>query len=124
MKKLYILFLLFFIAFSYAQTGITYQAVILNPKGQELPGADNARAPLVDKNICLQFKILNGSAKIEYQETMNVTTDEFGMVNVVIGTGTLTGGTAGTFGAIVWNGNPKNLMVAVDITGSCSSLWK
>lgn len=121
MKKIYILFLLFFALFSNAQNGITYQAVILNPKGQELPGADNSRAPLVNKNICLRFKILKGASLLEYQETLATTTDEFGMVNVIIGTGTKTGGTALNFAAINWDGNPKNLVVELDATGNCSS---
>jgi len=121
MKKLYILFLLFFALFSNAQNGITYQAVLLNPKGEELPGADNSRAPLVNTNICLRFKIVNGASLLEYQETLVTTTDEFGMVNVIIGTGTKTGGSASNFSAINWDGNPKNLVVELDTTGNCSS---
>ena len=121
MKKIYILFLLFFALFSNAQNGITYQAVILNPKGEELPGADNSRAPLVNTNICLRFKILKGESLIEYQEILTTTTDEFGMVNVIIGTGTKTGGTALNFAAVNWDGNPKNLVVELDTTGNCSS---
>ena len=121
MKKIYLLSLLFFSLFSNAQSGITYQAVILNPKGKELPGVDNSRAPLVNKNICLRFKIVKGSSTLEYQETLATTTDEFGMVNVVIGTGTKTGGSASNFTTINWDGNPKNLVVELDTTGNCSS---
>lgn len=121
MKKIYLLSLLFFSLFSNAQSGITYQAVILNPKGKELPGVDNSRAPLVNKSICLRFKIIKGSSTLEYQETMATTTDEFGMVNVVIGTGTKTGGSASNFTTINWDGNPKNLVVELDTTGNCSS---
>lgn len=121
MKKIYILFLLFFALFSNAQNGITYQAVLLNPKGEELPGADNSRAQLVNTNICLRFKIVNGESLLEYQETLVTTTDEFGMVNVIIGTGTKTGGSASNFSVINWDGNPKNLVVELDTTGNCSS---
>ena len=121
MKKIYILSLLFFSLFSNAQSGITYQAVILNPKGKELPGVDNSRAPLVNKNICLRFKIVKGSSLLEYQETLATTTDEFGMVNVVIGTGTKTSGSASNFATINWDGNPKNLVVELDTTANCSN---
>ena len=121
MKKIYLLSLLFFSLFSNAQSGITYQAVILNPKGKELPGVDNSRAPLINKNICLRFKIVKGSSTLEYQETVTTTTDEFGMVNVVIGTGTKTGGSASNFATINWDGNPKNLVVELDTTANCSS---
>lgn len=121
MKKIYIFTLLLFSLFSNAQNGITYQAVILNPKGEELPGADNFRSPLVNKDICLRFKILKGSSLLEYQEIVTTTTDEFGMVNVVIGTGIQTDESASNFEAINWDGNPKNLVVELDITGSCSN---
>jgi hypothetical protein len=121
MKKIYLLTLLLFSLFSNAQNGITYQAVILNPKGEELPGADNSRSPLVNQTICLRFKIIKPVSVIEYQETQLTTTDEFGMVNVIIGTGTRTGGTAANFAAVTWDGNPKNLIVDVDVAGACSN---
>ena len=121
MKKIYLLTLLLFSLFSNAQNGITYQAVILNPKGEELPGADNSRSPLVNQTICLRFKIVVPVNQLEYQETQVTTTDEFGMVNVIIGTGTQTGGTAANFVAINWDGNPKNLVVELDTTGVCTN---
>jgi hypothetical protein len=121
MKKIYLLTLLLFSLFSNAQNGITYQAVILNPKGEELPGADNSRSPLVNQTICLRFKIIKPVAIVEYQETQLTTTDEFGMVNLIIGTGTQTGGTAANFAAVTWDGNPKNLIVEVDVLGTCSN---
>ena len=43
---LYTLLLFSSLAFSQS-SGITYQAVIYNPNGEELPGADNPYAPLV-----------------------------------------------------------------------------
>ncbi len=121
MKKIYLFTLLLISLISFAQSGITYQAVILNPKGEELPGADNSRSPLVNQTICLRFKIIKPVAIVEYQETQVTTTDEFGMVNVVIGTGIRTGGTATNFAAVTWDGNPKNLIVEVDVTGACSN---
>ena len=121
MKKLYFLILFLFSLLSFAQNGITYQAVILNPKGEELPGADNSRSPLVNQTICLRFKFVKPGNIIEYQETQVITTDEFGMVNVIIGTGIQTGGTAANFSSITWNGNPKNLVVELDVEGNCSN---
>jgi hypothetical protein len=36
----------------YAQTnGITYQAVIINPEAQELPGTNQFNTPLANRNI-------------------------------------------------------------------------
>ena len=124
MKKYIFLFFFLLTLATYSQTGITYQAVILNPQGEELPGADNNRSPLASQTICLRFKIYNNANQLEYQETMITTTDEFGMVNVVIGTGTYTGGTATTIGAVTWNGTPKNLVVEVDTTGMCTNFMQ
>ena len=55
MKKTLLLFL-FFGHIGFGQTkGISYQALILDPITQELPGFDNNKAPLANKNICLKF---------------------------------------------------------------------
>jgi len=121
MKKYISLFFFLLTLATYSQTGITYQAVILNPQGEELPGVDNNRSPLANQTICLRFKIYNNANQLEYQETIVTTTDEFGMVNVVIGTGTYTGGTATTISAVTWDGSPKNLVVEVDTTGNCTN---
>ena len=53
-KLLYTLLLFTSIAFSQSN-GFTYQAVIYNPNGEELPGVDNPYAVLVNEEICLQF---------------------------------------------------------------------
>jgi Collagen triple helix repeat (20 copies) len=117
MKKYYTLLILLLSFWSNAQNGITYQAVILNPNTEELPGADNSRLPLVNQKITLEFKILNATSNIDYQETINTQTDAFGMVNVIIGTGTRKAGIATQFSAINWDGSPKTLIVALDPTG-------
>lgn len=75
----------------------------------------------MNQTICMRFKIIKPVSIVEYQETLVTTTDEFGMVNVIIGTGTQTGGTAQNFAAVNWDGNPKNLIVEVDATGACSN---
>lgn len=124
MKKLLTLLVLVCSASLFAQTsGITYQAVILNPEGQHIPGHNNQRSPVVNKNICMRFTIHTGT-NAEYQETQQTTTDEFGMVNLIIGTGSPAGGSAATFGDIVWDGNPKNLKVEVSLSGICSSFFE
>ena len=92
MKKLLIILLLFTAYYSFAQSsGITYQAVIYNPAGEELPGVDNPYAPLTNQDVCLQFGIVDADGNLEYQEQVQVTTDPFGMVNLLIGTNTQTG---------------------------------
>ncbi|MBP6128451.1 hypothetical protein, partial [Flavobacterium sp.] len=121
MKKIVVTLLLFIGLIGYSQTnGITYQAVILNPSGEQLPGVNNTNAPLANKYICLKFSIIDQNSQSEYIETVQTTTDEFGMVNLVIGTGVQIGGYASSFSNILWNANPKNLKVDLSTTGICS----
>ena len=120
MKRIFIL-LLFVSSLGFSQSsGITYQAVIYNPNGEELPGVDNPYAPLTNQNICLQFGILDADGNVEYQEQVQVTTDAFGMVNLLIGTNTQTGGYAADFAGIEWSADAKFLKVDLDIKGNCT----
>jgi len=122
MKKTLLLLTLLISFISYSQTnGITYQAVILNPSEQQLPGTNQANIPLANTTICLQFSILDQNSSVEYQETINIDTDEFGMVNIIIGIGFQTGGYANNFQGILWNNTAKNLKVDLNTNGSCSS---
>ncbi len=122
MKKHITLFVLFISTIFYAQTtGISYQAVIYNPTPEVLPGYSQANAPLVNKNVCLKFSIIDAASAIEYQETIKTTTDEFGMVNLTIGTGTPIGGYAALFEDIVWDSSTKKLQVELDVNGSCAT---
>jgi len=121
-KKLFLLSTLFISSLGFAQSsGITYQAVIYNPNGEELPGVDNPYAPLTNQDICLQFGIVDASGNIEYQEEVQVTTDAFGMVNLLIGTNTQTGGYAADFAGIQWTADAKFLVVDLDIKGTCNN---
>jgi len=84
------LLLFFAILFTYMglaqDNGITYQAVIYKPGGEQLPGQNNMSAPLANANICLQFSIIDINKNTAYQEVVKTKTDDFGMVNLVIGT--------------------------------------
>jgi hypothetical protein len=120
MKKILTLFILFVTAFICAQnTGITYQAVIYGPNGQQVPGANNQHFILANKTICLQFSIIDQQGQIEYQETIVTTTDKFGMVNLLIGVGNQQSGYANGFNDILWNANTKSLKVELDPTQAC-----
>jgi hypothetical protein len=122
MKKLILLVILFLSAKSFAQTnGITYQAVILNPSGEQLPGVNNTNAPMVGKDICLRFQFIDEFSNLEYQETIQTKTDTFGMVNLVIGSGNQTAGYAASFETIEWDALKKSLVVSINTSGSCSS---
>ena len=107
--------------FSQQRTGISYQALILNPNGEQLPGYNNQNAPLVNTDICLEFLIIDENGSTEYSETQSVKTDKYGMVNLSIGNGNFAGGYSGGWSGIVWSEKSKKLKVNLDITGSCSS---
>ena len=122
MKKILLLLLVLVSSVTYAQNnGITYQAVIYSTTGESVPGIKNSNSPLSNKAICLQFSIVDENTQTEYQEKVAVTTDSFGMVNLVIGNGIQTGGYANNFSAITWTATAqKNLQVSLDATGLCS----
>ena len=122
MKYIYLVLLLLISSIGFSQTkGITYQAVILNPVENDLPGVNQTNAPLANTDVCLKFGILDQNSDIEYLETIQTTTDKFGMVNLIIGTGSQIGGYASTFSDVVWGNNAKNLQVNLNAKGDCSS---
>ncbi|NQW76807.1 MAG: hypothetical protein HQ448_08380, partial [Cytophagales bacterium] len=104
---------------------LNYQAVILDPKVIEIPGAVITGQPLNKGNVCLRFTLLNAQGGVDYEETQQVTTDEYGLVNVGIGSGTQAGTQASNnstslyknFESIVWNLGVKSLKVSVSFDG-------
>ena len=70
MKRLLLLLLLLVSVFqSFSQTkGISYQAVILNPNPQEIPGVNTQNNILANTAITIQFTVVNESGTEEYQE--------------------------------------------------------
>ncbi len=122
MKKYLLLFTLFLSSVLFAQNnGITYQAILYKPNGDVMPGHNNATVPLASKNVCIQFTIMDAANQNEYIETVTVTTDQYGMVNLLIGTGTQVGGYAANFAAVDWTSNQKSLRVGLNINGVCSN---
>jgi hypothetical protein len=122
MKKILLVITLLMSVLTFAQNnGITYQAVIYSANGESIPGIQNPNSPLVNKAICLQFNVIDSNTQTEYQEKVTVTTDSYGMVNLVIGNGTQTGGYASSFNTIVWSNSKKYLKVSLDQSGVCST---
>ena len=121
MKKIIAsLFLLFLANSFYGQNkGITYQAVIYSPDAIVLPGQDNMLAPLTSQEVCMRFSFLDEGLTSEYEETITVITDDFGMVNLTLGQAAQSGGYASGFEEMTWEGMRKNLMVELDVSGNC-----
>jgi hypothetical protein len=123
MKNKNSLFLILFASASFlfaqqSRNGISYQALIIDTNVEELPGVNNVQTPLVNTQICLAFTILDALGNEEYKEYVVTTTDLFGMVNEVIGTGQQV--SFNGWNDIAWTSDSKSLMVELDKTGSCT----
>jgi hypothetical protein len=99
---------------------LNYQAVILDPKAIDIPGASLSGQPLSKGKVCLKFTFVNAQGNVDYEETQQTTTDEYGLVSISVGTGTYNAGTYRSFESIVWDANVKSMKVAVSYDG-CNS---
>ena len=118
MKKVLSLTLIFLASLQlFAQTeGISYQAVIIGPNGQEIPGM-NAQGNILPKaKVAIRFTILDASNGVEYKEVQTTNTDQYGRINLMIGKVDPDG-----FALISWDGTTKNLKVEIDFSGGGSS---
>ena len=117
--KRLILFFLFnniLIGFVYSQSpGISYQALILQPESQ-IPGFNNFDIPLKNSEICLQFSLTSPNGIVEYQEIKRLSTDQYGMINTIIGRGEVV---YGIWEEVNWSSSIKFLKVEVDFDGGC-----
>ncbi|MBX2828414.1 MAG: hypothetical protein KTR22_09630 [Flavobacteriaceae bacterium] len=114
MKRLfYILIFLAGIGLQAQTDGLTYQAIILDPNVQELPGVNAAGNVLPNTEVTLRFSIIKGDGSLEYREQHQTRTDADGMVNLVIGQGEQLSQSA--FTEINWNGLPRNLKVEINL---------
>jgi hypothetical protein len=91
--------------------GISYQAVIIDNNDQEIPGINISGNYLSNGEITLRFSIINSDGNTEYQETQELTTDAYGLVNAIIGWGAPTGQGLLGFQEIDWDGTPRQLHV-------------
>ncbi len=116
MKNLILFFILnFFISlFAKAQVppeAFNYSAIARNASGQ----------PLSSATIGIQISILKTSVSgsVQYSENHFVTTDAFGLFNLVIGTGAVQSGNIST---IVWANDNYFVKVGMDVSGGTNFL--
>jgi len=96
----------------FAQTpGISYQAVISDPWVYQVPGKDIIINHLASTEIGMRFSIIDAGGTTEYMEVHTTQTNEFGEVNLIIGSGEVS---SGNFSDILWDGNSKQLYVEID----------
>ena len=120
MKNASLLFFTFFATFSLFgqnRNGISYQALIASPVNENgisisLPGKDKQLISYRNREVCLRFSFLDSNGNSEYIETQQASTDIYGMVNLVIGTGTSDAGYS--WDNIAWTAESKSLIVDVD----------
>ena len=121
MKKISLIICITLLSFNLVgqsqRNGFSYQALITTPLnnndvGINLPGVDKEVISYRNKDICLRFTFLNSSQNIEYVEIRNTRTDDYGMVNLVIGTGSPQNGYS--WDNISWGAESKSLKVEVD----------
>lgn len=118
-RTIYFLILLIFGLKGFSQTkAISYQAVILNPQTQELPGQDIQSNILVNRTVSIRFTIEGQFGSVEYQEVHSTNTDRFGVINLLIGKGDPLG--ANSFDDILWDGSSKKLKVEIDFSGGAN----
>jgi hypothetical protein len=97
--------------FAQAPDGINYQAVIRNLSGTLVANTTIA--------IRIQIKQTSASGTIVFQERHSVTTSAQGVVNLVIGQGTLLGG---NFSSINWATGPYFVSLGVSFTNGTNYL--
>ena len=111
MKKiiLIITLILSFGIFAQSPEGINYQSVIRDNSGMVLPNT----------SVGIKIGILQGSATglAVYEESFTPTTSDFGLVNLVIGSGLVI---SGDFTTIDWSSGPYFLELSADETGGAS----
>ncbi len=112
MKRFFLLLAVSFIFFKVqAQVPqfVCYQAVATDQAGHEL----------ISQNIKLRLSVLKGNltGSEEWVETQSMTTDGFGLFDLLIGNGTRTSGAQQSFSNIKWGADKYYLKVEMDIVG-------
>ena len=100
--------MLSFNTFSQTPESFKYQAVV----------RDGSNLILANQNVGVQLRILQGSPSgtAVYTETFTVTTNQFGLINLEIGTGT----TTDDFSLIDWGNDTYFVENGIDVTGGTS----
>lgn len=92
--------------FSQVPSGFSYQAVVRSAGGQILP----------NQQVSIRFKLRIGSATgtAEFIETQNVNTNQFGLLNAVVGNGTAV---QGSLNNVSWATGRVFLETEIDVAG-------
>jgi hypothetical protein len=111
--------------------GINYQAMVYVPYGNQQVGVNSAgQIPANTKQVVVKFTLEEGNnGPVIYEETQNEVTDQYGLLNAVIGIGTPTSNSPGLFNQIDWSLGDPYLRVSITLTqynstvSSYQKLW-
>jgi hypothetical protein len=111
--------------------GINYQAMVYVPYGNQQVGVNSGgQLPANTKQVVVKFTLEEGNnGLVIYEETHTDTTDQYGLLNTVIGTGTPTSNSPGLFNQIDWSLGDPHLRVSITLTqynstvSSYQKLW-
>jgi hypothetical protein len=99
--------------------GIYYQAVAIDENGKEIVGMDVEGKPLFNKTIGVRFTITGGlNGPVQWEETHATTTDKYGLFNLIIGQGQLTGTAYNHMLEIPWIDANQFLKVEISTTNN------
>ncbi len=95
------------LAAQYLPQGFNYQCII----------RDNNNAVIANQTVTLLFSIRSGAPNgpVGYSEKQTSSTNEFGLINLVVGQGTPL---QNTFADVNWGGGPKYLTISLEVSPS------
>jgi hypothetical protein len=104
--------------------GINYQAMVYVPYGNQCAGVNSSGQLAANtKQVIVKFTITQGyNGTVKYEETITDTTDQYGLLSTVIGTGTPTSTSPGLFNQIDWGLGNLYLKVKITLTQYNSSV--
>jgi uncharacterized protein (TIGR02145 family) len=105
--------------------------MVYAPYGNQQVGVNSAgQLPANTKEVLVKFTLEEGNdGPVIYEETHIDTTDQYGLLNTVIGTGTPTSNSPGLFNQIDWSLGDPHLRVSITLTqynstvSSYQKLW-
>jgi len=100
----------FFILISQVPQGFNYQAIARDASGEIIGNT------LLPVRITIQTSLTGGTVVWE-EEHLTVSSNQFGLISLVVGTGTRINGNVATFGEIDWNAQPLFLKTTIRYPG-------
>ncbi|MFN5459452.1 MAG: hypothetical protein ACK5AY_06050 [Bacteroidota bacterium] len=104
--------------------GINYQAMVYVPYGNQQAGVNSAgQIPANTQQVLVKFTLEEGNnGPVIYEETQSDVTDQYGLLNSVIGAGIPTTNSPGLFNQINWGAGDPYLRVSITLTAYNSTV--